>query len=79
MKKIEVLDLGFLVDEMSGISFSFLFMTSSWIQSSRFNGSKIYWILGYTVTRVFRALVRLFSISGSKVMPKKFQIFQEFP
>jgi len=36
--------------------------------------------IGFQATvRVFRALDRVASISGSKVMPKKFQIFQEFP
>jgi len=39
--------LEFLVDDvMSGACFAFLLMTSSPIQSSRYCGSKFYWILG---------------------------------
>jgi len=69
--------LGFWVHGIIiGVCFVVILMTSSSDTTSRYRGSNFFGF--YARIRVFRALDRVSSVSGSKVMPKKFQTFQEF-
>ena len=62
---------------MIGVCFLVIFMTSSSDPRPNILVRSFFGFL--TRIRVFGALDRVSSVSGSKVMPKKFQIFQEFP